>query len=207
MSRRLNLEGHRYGRLTVVSFERSVGRNTYWRCRCDCGEVAVASRNNLRSSNTSSCGCLADENRRALRRTHGMSQTATFKAWLTMRDRCYNEKHPYYFNYGGRGIRVCEAWRVSFENFYCDVGERPSKGYTLERIDNDKDYKPGNVKWATRYEQSRNKRNNVWLTLNGETLCLTDWARRLGFNRLTLASRIKRGWSVEDALTVPKRAW
>jgi hypothetical protein len=120
-----------------------------------------------------------------------------------MKDRCQNPHAPEYKNYGGRGIQVCREWLDSFEAFMRDVGERPGPGYSLERINNGGNYEPGNVKWATSAEQTRNKRVNHMLTLHGETRCLTDWARVLGLNPKTLSNRLLKGWPPEKALTTP----
>jgi hypothetical protein len=119
-----------------------------------------------------------------------------------MRDRCRNPKHRAYKNYGGRGITVCERWN-SFENFYADVGDRPSPKHSIDRIDNDLGYEPGNVRWADQKTQSRNSRRNRLVAINGETLCLQDWAERMGLGRCTIYDRLRRGWSIERALTTP----
>lgn len=123
--------------------------------------------------------------------------------WGGMIQRCENPKRKQFDKYGGRGIRVCTEWRVSFERFLADVGPAPSSRHSLERIDNDGHYEPGNVRWATNWEQSRNTRYNMFLTLNGKTMTLIDWATRLRMRRETIATRLKRGWSHEQALTTP----
>lgn len=133
--------------------------------------------------------------------THGMTDTTTYNVWVNMRQRCANPNNPRFVDYGGRGIKVCERWR-SFENFLADMGERP-KGMTLERRDNDGDYDPSNCRWATRVEQATNKRNNSYLTYQGETLCVADWARRLGVRAQFLRVRLARGWPVEEVLGRP----
>lgn len=126
-------------------------------------------------------------------------------AWTQMRARCRNPKCPSYKNYGGRGISVCPRWD-SFAHFLVGIGPRPSDKHSLDRIDNDGDYEPGNVRWATRWEQQRNMRTNVLLTARGETLVLFEWARRLDVEPSTIQARLKRGWPVEDAVTfVPDR--
>jgi hypothetical protein len=121
-----------------------------------------------------------------------------------MRSRCENPNNKHFQNYGGRGIAVCERWKT-FENFFADVGERPSKAHTLERCDNALGYQPGNVKWATRLEQGRNKRNNRRLVFDGQELTLSAWGERTGLKRATIMRRIGLGWSVERALTTPLR--
>jgi hypothetical protein len=140
------------------------------------------------------------------RTAHGHSKGAgspTYQTWRNMRSRCENPNVPAYKNYGGRGITVCERWKT-FENFLADMGERP-EGMTIERIDNDRGYEPGNCRWATYNEQARNMRSNQRITLNGETKCLTEWAEQYGIKMPTLWARLRMGWSVEEALTKPVR--
>jgi hypothetical protein len=131
---------------------------------------------------------------------HGGSPT--YISWLSMRKRCSDPSHDNYRLYGGRGIKVCERWLNSFENFLADMGERP-KGRFLEREDNDGNYKPSNCKWATRSEQARNRRTNHLLTFQGRTQPLIAWAEETGISRLTLRSRLREGWSTERALQEP----
>lgn len=119
--------------------------------------------------------------------------------WLDMRKRCSSEKHKDYALYGGRGIVVCERWK-KFENFVADMVERP-KGMTLERKNNNGDYEPRNCRWATHAEQSRNTRRNRFLTFEGKTLCLVDWAKETGIKPYTIGERIRNGWTVERTLT------
>jgi hypothetical protein len=124
-------------------------------------------------------------------------------AWGQMIARCYDPNHEKYHRYGARGIRVCDRW-ICFRLFLEDMGERP-KDKTLNRIDNDGDYRPDNCEWATHKEQAQNRGNNKLLTFEGKTLCLTEWAREIGITREALRNRINKGWSVDDALTTPQR--
>ncbi len=121
-----------------------------------------------------------------------------------MKRRCLNKQHPAYKDYGGRGIGICESWLL-FENFLKDMGNKPSAKHTLDRINNDGDYEPGNVRWATRKEQARNQRNNRRITFGGECLTVTEWAERLNIDRLLIYRRLSWGWSEVDALTKPSR--
>ncbi len=128
-----------------------------------------------------------------------------YRVWASMVQRCTNPARKCFPRYGGRGIRVCEAWLASFDAFLADVGPRPH-GTSLDRIDNDGDYAPGNVRWATRKEQSDNSCHPHRLTFRGDTRTRADWARHTGIPYWTLRGRLDRGWSVEDALTRP-RGW
>jgi hypothetical protein len=122
-----------------------------------------------------------------------------------MIERCYNENSPSYYNYGQRGIVVCDRWLASFQAFYDDVGPSPGRGYSLDRIDNNGNYEPGNVRWATTKQQSRNKRTNVNLTFDSRTMTLADWAKEVGLTGSTIYYRLTSGMSVEEALTCPRR--
>jgi hypothetical protein len=124
---------------------------------------------------------------------------------MSMNQRCSNPKCQSYDRYGARGITVCPRWRKSYEAFVADVGKRPSPDHTVERIDNDGDYEPGNVRWATPTEQARNRRSNHTVSYLGETMCLADWADRVGLPSGALIQRIAKGWTVERALTTPLR--
>lgn len=135
---------------------------------------------------------------------HRKRDSAEYGIWKAIKDRCLNPNHVAYARYGGRGITICEQWRTSFLTFLADVGERPSEAYSLDRYpDKSGNYEPGNVRWATVHQQNRNRTDNVFLTFNNETLVLADWALRRGMKCKTLASRIRRGWSTELALTAP----
>jgi hypothetical protein len=138
-------------------------------------------------------------------RTHGRSRTPEYCCWQAMIQRCINPHRRGYENYGGRGISVCDRWRTSFENFTADMGPRPP-GHSLDRIDNDGNYEPGNCRWATNTVQLRNRGNNRLVTFNGETLTISEWAEKLNVHKNTLTNRIDRGWSVDDAFTKPVQA-
>lgn len=198
--------GWRYSRLTVLAEHerRMSGKKaaTFWKCRCDCGRELFVNVSNLISGTTRSCGCLLHARKNRL--THGLTGTPTYLAWLRMKQRCSDPGVLNYDFWGGRGIRVCDRWLHSFENFLADMGPIPGKGYSLDRVDNDGDYTPENCRWATRKEQNRNTRRNRLLTLNGETLCMVEWAERTGIPARNIRMRIDwYGWSVEKALTTP----
>src|SRR6516162_3218907 len=113
---------------------------------------------------------------------HGMRGSKEYSSWKHMKGRCQNQRHRFYQNYGGRGIKVCDRWQ-KFEAFFADMGFAPTPEHELDRIDNDGYYEPGNVRWATRRENSLNRRSTMWLTFRGKTQCLSDWAAGLGIGR------------------------
>jgi hypothetical protein len=161
----INLIGQRFGRLVVLARDyTSRSHRIYWRCQCDCGTVRTFAGQELRRGQAKSCNCLRIEQLVARMRSHGEAARATYKrtpeyrAWQEMRRRCSAEHRRGYDNYGGRGIRVCAEWDASFETFLAHVGRRPSPHHSLDRINNDGHYEPGNVRWATPREQRANQR-------------------------------------------------
>ena len=149
-----DLSGQQFGRLTVLGLaQRHDGKNAYWLCRCSCGNPLIkeVQGGTLRNGRTLSCGCL----QRETARKHGMEGTRIYGVWADMKQRCQNPKHAAFADYGGRGISVCERWQ-SFENFFADMSEAP-EGLTLDRIDNDGNYEPGNCRWADWSTQNLNK--------------------------------------------------
>jgi len=208
MSKRIDLTGQRFGRLTVVEkAERATDGRALWRCTCECGGEKITRAQRLSSGATRSCGCLGREKsaERApdlsrANRTHGMTDTPEYESWSAMVQRCTNQRNPDYSGYGGRGITVCGRWRTSFEAFYADMGPRPAET-SLDRIDVNGNYEPGNCRWATRKEQQRNTRRNRLVMAFGEELPLAEWAERIGIDYGALQGRLDRGWSTERALT------
>jgi hypothetical protein len=203
MTARVAMMGRRFGRLVVEAeapsrVEPSGKRASMWTCRCDCGDVVAVRGKCLRRGVTQSCGCLHRELLAQRFTTHGATKggqtSPEYRAWKEMLKRCYNPHVVYFKNYGGRGITVCQQWRDSFQVFLADMGSRPGKGYSVDRIDNDKGYEPGNCQWATRAKQSRNKRNNHWVTYKGQRMILTDAARDAGLDHRLLIYRIRAGW-------------
>lgn len=161
---RQNLSGRKFHRLTVLY--RTVGRSGWWDCRCDCGGTTSVSTGNLNRGTTKSCGCAVDG---SWSKTHGMYGTAEYEAWSSAIDRCRNTKNSKYPIYGGRGIRMCDEWQKSFQAFFDELGPRPSPGHSLDRIDGNKGYQPGNCRWATLSEQNSNRRNGRrWIVFGVE---------------------------------------
>jgi hypothetical protein len=204
-----DLTGQTFGRLEVVRLSDQMSKEGchIWICKCSCGGEKPVPSYLLVRGTTKSCGCLQRERGTALGSTwrrHGLSRSLEYHSWRNMINRCCNEKSKDYPRYGGRGIKVCDRWRDSFENFLADMGPRPSPTHTLDRHPNNNgDYKPGNTRWATPTQQGRNKRNNLVLEFNGQSKVLAEWAELLGMKPVTLGSRLSKGWSVEKSLTTP----
>lgn len=194
--------GQRFNRLLIVAYSHATrSSGAFWRCICDCGNESVVRYEDLRSGHTKSCGCLLREMRGSLHRTHGMSGTVEYTIWKGIETRCYNPNARVYPHYGGRGITMCDRWRTSFENFFSDMGPRPSLKHSIERIDNNGSYSPDNCRWATDLEQANNMRSNRRITFNGKTQSLADWARELDISSGAISLRMARGLSVEEAFS------
>ena len=204
----LDLRGKRFERLVVVSFAGRGKRNgIIWNCECDCGNTCLASSTILRNSVTRnkkrSCGCLAIDVTRERSVTHGMRKSPAYSSWRSMKDRCLRESNPYYVRYGGRGITICDRWLNSFECFVADMGDRPGLEYSIDRIENEGNYEPGNCRWATRKEQSNNRRKatpRLLIEFNGESRTVDEWAKYLGVKPGTIHHRRWLGLSIENVL-------
>ncbi len=214
-----DLTGKRFNRWVVINFDHlKKGYNRFWKCKCDCGKEKIVSGYSLLYNNSKSCGCFNSEiasiNGKK-RKTHGMSESGVYESWYDMINRCQNPIRGAFIDYGGRGIKICKRWSSSFENFYKDMGERPT-GKTLDRINNNLNYSCGkceeciknvwsfNCQWATKKEQMRNTRKNVNIEYKGQIKCISEWAEeykipyQLVWNRL-----FRRFWMIEEALTTP----
>ena len=136
--------------------------------------------------------------------SHGMTKTPEHYAWCHMKYRCLNPDNKHYSDYGGRGIKICDRW-LNFENFFADMGSRPSPKHSLDRVDNNDNYRPGNCRWATKAEQENNKRNNRLITIEDVTLTITQWKKKMGYGENVILMRLKRGWSEYRAVMTPVR--
>jgi len=177
-----------------------------WCCRCSCGRERVVVEETLVRGKSRGCGCTNPGNfKHGHARNGTYPDSAEYRAWQAMKYRCFNESSPAYRNYGGRGITVCPEWSASFDAFYAHVGSRPGPSYSIDRIDNNRGYEPGNVRWATKREQTRNTRYSRHLIVNGRTQVLADWAAELGVHPAAILYRLKQGWPVARAVSEPKR--
>ena len=203
--------GQKFNRLTAVEFAewryfKSGKRQQVWWFLCECGTRIKGQINNAVTGHTKSCGCGEKENLRALmevRTTHGHSGRhphPLYTVWCSMRQRCCDVNHKQYPDWGGRGIKI--LW-TRYEDFYRDMSPGYQPGLTIERINNDGNYEPGNCKWATYKEQNLNRRSNRKITFHGKTQPLSVWAWESGLKPMTLAWRINHGWSTSRALTEP----
>ena len=184
------MAGDKIGRLTVLrqSDERTLKGMVRWVCRCDCGNETVVTGTELRRRAVTSCGCFARDGviARNIARGDPWFPKDVRSIWSNMIARCDNPKHPSFHQYGGRGIVVCDRWRESYWHFYADIGPRPSPRHSLDRIDRDGNYEPGNVRWGTWADQSRNKVNNVLYEMDGRSMILKDWAAELSLHEYRL---------------------
>lgn len=196
----VDLTGKTFGRLTVIEKHGSINGSVHWNCRCVCGGVVYPSSYSLTGGNTTSCGCKRTDTIKKVCTSHGMCSIPEYKVWSGMKARCKNPGHKDYASYGGRGITVCERWRLSFANFVADMGLRPSLKHSIERRDVDKGYGPDNCYWATADEQSANKRNNRIVEYRGTKMTLRQLANVAKVNYDKLKYRLNIGYSVEEAL-------
>ena len=205
--------GQRFGRLINVSeaapaYSPSGQKLRKWICKCDCGKTKLVLERNLARGQTRSCGCLRDEVRKTINKTHGMTKTRIYKIWDMMRQRCNNPNDTAYAYYGGRNIKVCKEWDDFLVFYDWSVKNGYDDKLTIDRIDNNGNYEPSNCQWATLLEQANNKRNNFLITYLGKTQTVPQWARETGIGKDTIYRRLKRyGWDAGKALTQPARKW
>lgn len=201
--RLIDLTGKKFGKLKPLKY---LG-NSRWLCECECGNNKEVINYNLTRGFTKSCGCFNSQSSAKRNTTHGMSESSEYNVWSLMIKRCTNEKSRDYIWYGGQGIRVCDRWINDFSAFYEDMGARPSRKHSIDRINIDGDYDPNNCRWATQLQQANNKRNNHFLTAFGETKTIAEWSRdiRCLVSYTALRARINdRGWNAETAITCKK---
>lgn len=201
-----DIEGQTFNRLTIIGYAGKIGFNHYWWCKCSCKyenpNYKKVSKGNLDSESVKSCGCYNSECVIKRQMKHGMSKSTEYYSYRCAKNRCLDNENDRYLDYGGRGI---EFRFNSFEEFYEELGEipEPKDNYSLDRINVDGHYEKGNVKWATNFEQARNRRDNIWITYNHETKILTDWANEFNIHPSTLYSRIYlNNWCISCSLRI-----
>lgn len=197
-----NLVGKKIGRLTVIKrADDNRHGGTMWVCRCECGNELTVFAGNLSRKNTRSCGCLKKEIVKTVNLIHGMTESREYSSWLAMKGRCKKDYFESCF-YFDRGIKVCDRWINSFENFYKDMGDRPPNT-SIDRIDNSKGYSPDNCRWASIKEQADNRRSNIKITYNGVSGSPEYWSKVIKISRSTIVARKYRGWSDEMIVNTP----
>lgn len=207
-----DISGQKFNKLTAIKVIGKLRKANLWLCICDCGNEVTAICSQLTRGDKTSCGCKFREKRKPRpdmiqrnkdRAIHAMSNSYTYSTWKSMRARCLDPKDKDYPRWGGRGIKVCKAWADSFVEFYKDMGERP-KGHTIDRINNEGDYEPGNCRWAVQKTQSNNTRANYYVEYQGRTQTAKQWAEELGIVEYkTLLYRLRTGWDTHAAMTTP----
>jgi len=198
MSAIIDLTGKIFGRLTVV--RRIYSKNLpdwkkkqpQWLCLCECGKTVTKHGRYLRDGDTQSCGCIETEGLIKRNTVHGLTGTVEYSAWNSAKVRCYNPNNIKYPDYGGRGIKMCKRWLMGFEYFLSDMGKRPSRRYSLDRINVNGNYEPSNCRWATRKQQAQNKRNNHWIVYKNKRMIFSDWVKYFKSNTACVLEMIKR---------------
>lgn len=194
--RKADLIGQRFGQLTILRYKENRGKARQWVCLCDCGGKSIVQTGNLVSGHSKTCGC---GNKKINRLS--MTSKSEYASWYSMLMRCTNVTGEFYKHYGGRGIEVCNRWKT-FELFIKDMGYKPGKNHSIERLDNNGDYEPGNCVWATQKTQARNTRRNFVIEYKGEKKCLAEWCEIFGIEYGKAWRRLRlRNWSPERAFT------
>ena len=197
-----NLIGKRFGKLIVKErLENDKNGKARWLCECDCGNLSTTKTSYLTSGQTKSCGCIKKSVLGDNTRKHGMSNSRMYNIWCMIKRRCYKKKAQYYKNYGGRGIKMSNGWKNSFEKFWEDMKEGYREELTIERINNNGNYCKENCRWANRNEQMNNMRRNRIICFNGVSKTMSEWSKETGIPYSTIRSRFRYGWTVEKALT------
>lgn len=198
------VNGTRFHRLLVIGNTLLKNGRKAYVCKCDCGEEKLYEASPLLSGKNRSCGCYRKE-RAGPATTHGRSDTPEWRSWSRMKRRCYNKAGDTYHCYGERGIKVCDRWLNSFDNFLADMGKKPSLLHSIERKDNDGDYEPSNCIWVIHKVQSRNKRTTHWVIYRGTRMSLMDAVELCGADYRLVSLRLRRGWSLEKSIHEPVR--
>lgn len=200
MAKRKQIIGLKFGRLTALHEVGKGNRGYIYLFQCDCGNKKELSGSIVKTGKTVSCGCVRSETIRAKNFVHGLVHTGAYQSWQAMKSRCTNPNQKAYKRYGGAGLSFEKSWEL-FENFVKDMGERPS-GMTLDRIDNLKGYSKENCRWATVNEQNRNTKQNVFITHNGKTMCMKDWANETGIPYPTIQYRVSQNKTPDQILEI-----
>lgn len=202
MGQFIDLTGQVFGRLTVLERVKSTSTNyAIWMCKCSCGKTKIVRSCHLRSGTTTSCGCYQKEIASKVNSTHNSSKTRIYNEWSHMKKRCYWKNYKGRKYYADKGIEVCDEWKNSFETFKnWALNNGYSDDLTLDRIDINKNYEPGNCRWTNKFVQSNNRSINRIVEYHGEKGVYEGMCRKLNVNQTTIRSRMKKGYSFEDAV-------
>ena len=198
-----NLNGLRFGRLTVVGFSGlNKHRKATWNCLCDCGNSVIVVGASLKNGSTKSCGCYELETKQGRNATHGLRKHDLYKTWLNIKSRCYNSNNSHYKYYGKKGIGMCDDWRNNFKSFYdWAINNGWKRGLSIERIDNNKQYEPENCKWIDMDKQSQNRTTNHYVAdKNGNVYTIAEISRKTNINAHTLYSCYSKHKSILPTL-------
>ena len=211
-----DISGQRFGKLIAIKVVGSKN-GAVWLCKCDCGAETLSTSGGLKTGHKASCGAHRIEAVIKSNLTHGMSKTPEYKAWRSMYSRCYNPKNDSYEIYQKRGIKICSGWLNSFESFLSDMGKRPNKRMSLDRIDNDLWYSCGhcdeckgsgfilNCRWATSKVQTRNTSYNHYVEINGVKKCVKEWTEIYNTTPNTVYGRVRKGMNIVEAILTPRK--
>lgn len=207
MSSIIDITNLRFGKLIVLKYYSIAlnGGGSNWLCACDCGNTVICLSNRLRRGLVNSCGCISKEITIKRNYKHGLANSKLYRVYRAMISRCLNKKNKSYKYYGGRGIKVCDRWLESFENFYEDMGNKYSNGLSIDRIDVNGDYCPENCKFSNSIEQARNKTDNILIEYNNDKKILKDWADYYNLSYKAVWARINYGWDLEKVFNTPIR--
>ncbi|MCL2598139.1 MAG: hypothetical protein FWD66_10930 [Paludibacter sp.] len=204
--KKIDLTGKKFSMLMVIKEAGRKREEAAWLCKCDCGNTIIVSSYKLRSGHTTSCGCYQKKRASEANIKHADNKrgirTAEYRAWRHMKHRCSNKNNKDFEIYGGRGIKVCERWNNSFENFLADMGRKPSDDYSIDRIDTNGDYTPENCRWATIIEQANNTRRNLYFDYNGEKKTISQIAEIECVTYSTIYIRYRRGKKMSNRCEV-----
>lgn len=199
-----DISGKTFGRLTVVSLSEIKNSKRHWECKCICGNIRKIQEDSLTHGRTKSCGCLRTEVNIFKGTIHGLRKHSLYGVWDGMINRCYRDTCEHYKSYGGRGISICDEWRNDFVAFYnWSTNNGYEKGLTIDRIDNEGNYEPSNCKWSTRKQQQANRRNTIFIEIDGAIKSLSEWSDESGISKKVIDYRIRKGWIPSEAVFKP----
>lgn len=200
---RPDLSGKKFNHLIVIERAPNIGSHPAWLVKCElCGTEKPLREHNITSFRTKSCGCDQKRSQIEAHTKHGMSRSREYTIWRSMRKRCQDPKHRSYARYGGRGIKVCERWDKSFEDFLSDVGRQPSKHHQLHRIDDNGNYEPGNHIWTTRTNNMRDRSNTRYIEVAGKKIPLITFCESIGISLKAVTHHLDNGKSLAEAISI-----